>query len=220
MDFSKILSWAITCLVIVAFISREISLCHDEDDKENWILVSNKNTNTVFNSHNITKVAYDESMSVITDKHKAEIKNVTTLEFYAQDVVIQNSAFSGCKQLKEVVFYNNPKFIAESAFKGCNNLSLIKLIGNQEDFTGFSITVPKNCEIQFIPLKQVQILGGASEKSPLIQADVYVHNAGTEQKNEITENITNTTNNDTHIETDIDSSENCNINATIDETDK
>lgn len=221
MDFSKILWWIITGAFIVAFIVREICLLPSSQEVESWILVTNQNKNTVFTCEkNITKIAYDESIVSIDKQPKDKLKNLRAIEFYATNLEIHDSAFLGCKKLKEVTFYSTPKSIAKNAFKGCNDLSLIKLIGNQEDFKGFSITVPKNCKIQFVPLKQVEVFG--EEKSPVIQADVYLH--GTESdKMGITQNITNTnntTNNNTHIETDIDNSKHQDIDIKFEATEK
>lgn len=197
MEFSKILSWLITILLIITLVARELCFYYEKNEQESWIIVSQQNMNTVFNEKNITKIAYDETMFCINKQKKRQIKNVNAIEFYAKDIEIHDSAFSGCKKLKEMTFYSTPKFIAKTAFNGCNDLSLIKLIGNREDFKGFSITVPNNCEVRFIPLKEIEILD--KEKPPIIQADVYVYNTKpTETQQSITQNITNTTNTTTN----------------------
>ena len=86
------------------------------------------------------------------------LKNLRIVDFDAVSQKVSANTFSHCINIEEVNFYKNPgKDFDKDAFNGCTLLKTVNLVGNYEDWKDFQITVPVDCEIKFLPTKNIVI---------------------------------------------------------------
>ena len=87
-----------------------------------------------------------------------DLKKLRFIDFDSSKIATDITTFSKCTNVEEITFYQNPgKGFSKDAFKGCTSLKTVNLVGNYEDWKGFEITVPVDCEIKFLPTKNVVI---------------------------------------------------------------
>ena len=63
-------------------------------------------------------------------RHAFENSYITSVSFPESLIVINDDAFSGCKNLKSIILPDNIKAIANEAFSGCRNVTELKLPNN------------------------------------------------------------------------------------------
>lgn len=122
--------------------------CNTKETKS-WIVIAKDNE---FINKNAENVMFDTDVTNITSNWIKNLDNLEQVEIYGTPV-IDERAFSKCKNLQEVTFYEKPKSIDETAFEGCSSLATMNLIGNGEKWKTFRITLPKNCKVNFIEQK-------------------------------------------------------------------
>ena len=147
----------IALIIILLLLNPKNWFFKNENELNSWGLVRNDNKKTVLKDKNIKKLMFDESITSISGIEVEKNKFLTDVEFYAENLIISDTSFSKCKNLSSVTFYHKPTTIIADAFSGCHNLKHVYLIGEQESFKGFSITVPENCTIEFKPVKTIEV---------------------------------------------------------------
>lgn len=126
--------------------------CNTKETKS-WIVITKDNE---FINKNAENVMFDTDVTNITSNWIKNLDNLEKVEIYGTPKIGKH-AFSKCKNLQEVTFYENYTKIDKTAFEGCRSLTTINLIGNDEKWKSFEITVPKNCMENFIEYKTLII---------------------------------------------------------------
>ena len=126
--------------------------CNTKETKS-WIVITKDNE---FINKNAENVMFDTDVKNITSNWIKNLDNLEKVEIYGTPKIGKH-AFSKCKNLQEVTFYENYTKIDKTAFEGCTSLTTINLIGNDEKWKSFEITVPKNCMENFIEYKTLII---------------------------------------------------------------
>lgn len=154
-----IISFSIFSVLLLVSLVFLLSTSNDKEDPKSWIVITKDDAQI---NKNAEKIMFDTDVTSITSVLIKNLDNLEKVEIYGTPE-IGKYAFLKCKNLQEVTFYENPKSIDETAFAGCSSLTTVNLIGNDEKWKSFKITVPKNCKIKFIEQQSLIISAESKE---------------------------------------------------------
>ena len=158
----KIIGFVIVIVLFVIFIVILGNLIFKSPDQQNtkswWVYTKNADI-----PKDTERILFDDSSEEIETLEN--LKNLTMLDFDRTQWNIAKDLFSNCKNLKEVTFYQKPAEFDENAFAKCPLLKTVKLVGNISDWKDFKITVPMDCEIEFLTTKEIVIIDNKINKA-------------------------------------------------------